>query len=95
MSHNQRLMWLKTLGWLPDDRGADLAELGRSVIVRGIRLGQDEAFWLAANDGRAAILEETTPVKSWEELQEWIQEKPPEAKKPLRKERNLFDLDSD
>jgi hypothetical protein len=90
MSHNQRLMWLKTLGWLPDDRGADLAELGRSVIVRGIRFGQDEAFWLAANDGRAAILEENTPVKSWEELQAWIQEKPPEPKKSLRKERNLF-----
>ena len=73
MSHNQRLMWLKTLGWLPDDRGADLAELGRSVIIRGIRLGQDEAFWLAANDGRAAILEENTPVKTWQELQEWIE----------------------
>ena len=90
MSHNQRLMWLKSLGWLPDDRGADLAELGRSVIVRGIRLGQDEAFWLAANDGRAAILEETTPVKSWQELQEWIQDKPSEPKKVLRMERNLF-----
>ena len=90
MSHNQRLMWLKSLGWLPDDRGADLSELGRSVIVRGIRLGQDEAFWLAANDGRAAILEENTPVKSWEELQEWIEEKPPEPKKVLRMERNLF-----
>ena len=83
-------MWLKSLGWLPDDRGADLSELGRSVIVRGLRLGQDEAFWLAANDGRAAILEENTPVKSWEELQEWIEEKPPEPKKVLRMERNLF-----
>ena len=90
MSHNQRLRWLATLGWIPDDRGADLADLGRSVIVRGIRLGQDEAFWLAANDGRAAILEETTPVKSWEELQEWVQAKPPEAKKPLAAQRNLF-----
>ena len=93
MSHNQRLMWLRSLGWLPDDRGADLAELGRSVIVRGIRLGQDEAFWLAANDGRAAILEENTPVKSWEELQAWVTEKPPEPKKVLRKERNLFGND--
>ena len=90
MSHNQRLMWLKTIGWLPDDRGADLAELGRCVIVRGVRLGQDEAFWLAANDGRAAILEEATPVKSWEELQAWVTEKPPEPKKVLRKERNFF-----
>lgn len=95
MSHNQRLMWLKTLGWIPDDRGADLAELGRCVIVRGVRLGQDEAFWLSANDGRAAILEENTPFKSWEELQAWIQEKPPEPKKVLQKERNLFDLDQD
>ena len=90
MSHNQRLMWLKTLGWLPDDRGADLSELGRSVIVRGIRLGQDEAFWLAANDGRAAILEENTPVKTWEQLQSWIEEKQPEVKKPLAAQRNLF-----
>jgi hypothetical protein len=87
-------MWLKTIGWLPDDRGADLSELGRCVIVRGSRLGQDEAFWLAANDGRAAILEENTPVKSWEELQAWVTEKP-EAKKPLAAQRNLFDLDSD
>lgn len=92
MSHNQRLMWLKTLSWLPDDRGADLAELGRSVIVRGVRLGENEAFWLAANDGRAAILEETTPVKSWEELQAWIQEKP-EVKKQSPKTRSLFEDD--
>ena len=74
MSHNQRLMWLKSLGWLPDDRGADLAELGRSVIVRGVRLGQDEAFWLAANDGRA-IWKETLPPWTWSELQAWILEK--------------------
>ena len=94
MSHNQRLMWLKTIGWLPDDRGADLAELGRCVIVRGVRFGQDEAFWLSANDGRAAILEENTPVKSWQELQDWVTSKP-EAKKPLAAQRNLFDLDSD
>jgi len=90
MSHNQRLMWLKSLGWLPDDRGADLAELGRSVIVRGIRLGHDEAFWLAANDGRAAIHEENTPVMTWAELQAWIQEQPG-AKKPLAAQRNLFE----
>jgi hypothetical protein len=94
MSHNKRLHWLKSLGWLPDDRGADLAELGRSVIVRGIRLGQDEAFWLAARDGSAVVHGENTPVKSWEELQAWVTEKP-EAKKPLDKQRNLFDLDSD
>jgi hypothetical protein len=89
MSHNQRLYWLKSLGWLPDDRGFDLKELGQAVIVRGVRLGEPEAFWLAANDGRAAIHEENTPVKTWEELQAWITEKP-EAKKPLEKQRNLF-----
>lgn len=89
MSHNQRLMWLKSLGWLPDDRGFDLKELGNAVIVRGVRLGKNEAFWLAANDGRALILEETTSAKSWEELQAWVMEKP-EVRKPVVKERSLF-----
>ena len=90
MSHNQRLYWLKTLGWLPDDRGFELKELGHAVIVRGVRLGENEAFWLAANDGRALILEETTPPKTWEELQAWIQEKPSEVKKPRAKTMSLF-----
>ena len=95
MSHNQRLMWLKSLGWLPEDWGADLKELGRAVCVKGIRQGEAESFWLAANDGRAVIHQENTPVKTWEQLQSWIEEKPPEAKKPLAAQRNLFDLDSD
>jgi hypothetical protein len=87
-------MWLRSLGWLPDDRGFDLKELGTAVIVRGVRLGESEAFWLAANDGRAAIHEENTPVKTWEELQAWIQEQP-EVKKPLAAQRNLFGDDED
>jgi len=89
MSHNQRLYWLRTIGFTPEDWGADLKELGRAVCVKGLRQGQAEAFWLAANDGRAVIHEENTPVKTWEELQAWIQEKP-EVKKSLPKERKLF-----
>ena len=89
MSHNQRLMWLKTMGWLPEDWGADLKELGRAVCVKGIRQGEAESFWLAARDGSAVVHGENTPVKSWEELQAWVTEKP-EAKKPLAAQRNLF-----
>lgn len=90
MSHNQRLMWLKSLGFLPEDWGTEIASLGRSVLVKGTRHEIHEEFWLAACDGRALIHNENTNVKSWEELQAWIQEKPPEAKKPLAAQRNLF-----
>lgn len=94
MSHNQRLMWLKTLGYTPEDWGADLNETGRAVVIKGNRHDEPVAFWLAANDGRAVIHDENTPPKSWEELQAWIQEKP-EVKKSVVKERSLFGDDDD
>lgn len=89
MSHNQRLYWLRTLGFEAQDRGAELKELGQAVVVSGIRNGEHESFWLAARDGSAVIHGENTPVKSWQELQAWIQEKPAVAK-PVVKERSLF-----
>jgi hypothetical protein len=89
MSHNRRLGWLAYHGFEAEDWGADLKELGRAVCVKGIRQGQAEAFWLASSDGSAVIHGENTPVKTWEELQAWVIEKP-EAKKPLEKQRNLF-----
>jgi hypothetical protein len=89
MSHNQRLYWLKTLGY--DTAGSfEVPELGTSMWVNGVRHGIPESFWLASRDGRAVIHGENTPVKTWEELQAWITEKP-EAKKPLAAQRNLFD----
>ena len=92
MSHNQRLMWLKTLGFLPEDWGTEIASLGRSVLVKGTRQDIHEEFWLAAYDGRALIHNENTKVKSWEELQAWILEKP-EVKKQIAKTRSLFEMD--
>lgn len=92
MSHNQRLMWLKTLGFTPEDWGADLNEIGRAVVIKGTRNDEAVAFWLAANDGRAVIHDENTPPKSWEELQAWILEKP-EVKKQSPKPRSLFEDD--
>lgn len=89
MSHNQRLHWLRSLGFEAQDRGAELKELGQAVVVSGIRNGEHESFWLAARDGSAVIHGENTPVKSWEELQAWLLENP-ERKKPLVKERSLF-----
>jgi len=89
MSHNQRLYWLNSLGFTPEDWGADIDSIGRSVLVKGLRQGLKEEFWFAANDGRALIHNESSKVKTWAELQAWIQEQP-EAKKPLEKQRNLF-----
>ena len=93
MSHNQRLYWLKTLGF--DTAGSyEVPELGTSMWMNGERQGLPESFWLSCRDGRAVIHGETTPVKSWEELQAWILEKP-EVRKPVVKERSLFGDDDE
>ena len=90
MSHNQRLYWLKTLGFTAQDRGIIHGTLGTCSLVTGERQGETEEFWLAARDGSALVHTSSLPVMTWEELQSWIQEKPPEPKKVSRMERNLF-----
>lgn len=91
MSHNQRLIWLKSLGY--DTAGSyEVPELGTSMWINGVRQGCPESFWLSCRDGRAVIHGETTPVKSWEELQAWILEKP-EVKRVPAKTRSLFEDD--
>lgn len=90
MSHNQRLHWLKSLGFTAQDRGIIHGTLGTCSLVTGERQGETEEFWLAARDGSALVHTSSLPVMTWAELQSWIEEKPPEAKKRLRKERNLF-----
>ena len=50
-----RLYWLKTLGFIPEDCGADIDSLGRSFLVNGSRHDLQEEFWLAANDERALV----------------------------------------
>jgi hypothetical protein len=94
MSHNQRLYWLKTLGFTAQDRGIVHATLGTCSLVTGERQGEPEEFWLAARDGSALVHTSSLPVMTWEELQAWIQEQP-EAKKPLAAQRNLFGDDED
>ena len=89
MSHNQRLYWLKSLGFTAQDRGIIHGTLGTCSLVTGERLGETEEFWLAARDGSALVHTSSLPVMTWQELQAWIEEKP-EAKKSLRKEKNLF-----
>ena len=90
MSHNQRLMWLKMLGFTVQDRGIIHGTLGTCSLVTGERQGETEEFWLAARDGSALVHTSSLPVMTWEELQSWIQEKPPEPKMVSRMERNLF-----
>ena len=89
MSHNQRLYWLRTLGFTAQDRGIIHGTLGTCSLVTGERQGETEDFWLAARDGSALVHTSSLPVMTWAELQIWIEEKP-EVKKSLPKERNLF-----
>ena len=89
MSHNQRLYWLKSLGFTAQDRGIIHGTLGTCSLVTGERQGETEEFWLAARDGSALVHTSSLPVMTWQELQAWI-EKKPEAKKSLSRGRNLF-----
>ena len=89
MSHNQRLYWLKTLGFTAQDRGIIHGTLGTCSLVTGERQGETEEFWLAARDGSALVHTSSLPVMTWAELQAWIEEKPV-VQKSLPKERNLF-----
>jgi len=89
MSHNQRLYWLKSIGFTAQDRGIVHATLGTCSLVTGERQGETEQFWLAARDVSALVHTISLPVMTWEELQAWITEQP-EAKKPLEKQRNFF-----
>ena len=72
MSHNQRLYWLKSLGFTAQDRGIIHGTLGTCSLVTGERQGETEEFWLAARDGSALVHTSSLPVMTWEELQEWI-----------------------
>ena len=89
MSHNQRLYWLKSLGFTAQDRGIIHCTLGTCSLVSGERHGETEEFWLAARDGSALVHTSILPVMTWKELQAWIKKKP-EGEKSLTKERNLF-----
>ena len=89
MSHNQRLYWLRSLGFTAQDRGIIHGTLGTCSLVTGERQGETEEFWLAARDGSALVHTSSLPVMTWQELQAWI-EKKPEAKKSLSRGRNLF-----
>lgn len=73
MSHNQRLYWLKTLGFTAQDRGIIHGTLGTCSLVTGERQGETEEFWLAARDGSALVHTSNLPVMTWQELQEWIE----------------------
>ena len=73
MSHNQRLYWLKTLGFVAQDRGIIHGTLGTCSLVTGERQGETEEFWLAARDGSALVHTSSLPVMTWQELQEWIE----------------------
>ena len=89
MTHRQRLEWLSEHGFVAQDRGIIHGTLGTCSLVTGERQGETEEFWLAARDGSALVHTSSLPVMTWQELQAWI-EKPPEPKKVLRMERNLF-----
>lgn len=90
MTHRQRLQWLAERGFVAEDRGIVHATLGTCSLVGGMRQGFAESLWLSARDGTALVWSTNDPPISWEKLQQWIQEKQSEAKKPLAAQRNLF-----
>ena len=94
MSHNQRLYWLKTLGFQAETRSCELPDLGTCVWVDGQKGERNVSLWLSARDGSGVIHGVNGPALTWTDLQDWVTNKP-EAKKPLAAQRNLFDLDSD
>jgi hypothetical protein len=73
MSHNQRLYWLKLLGFVAQDRGIIHGTLGTCSLLTGERQGETEEFWLAARDGSALVHTSSLPVMTWAELQAWIE----------------------
>lgn len=86
MSHNQRLYWLKTLGFTAQDRGIIHGTLGTCSLVTGERQGETEEFWLAARDGSALVHTSSLPVMTWAELQAWIEQ----PAQPEQVKRNLL-----
>ena len=98
MSHNQRLYWLKTLGFTAQDRGIIHGTLGTCSLVTGERQGETEEFWLAARDGSALVHTSSLPVMTWAELQAWIEPTaPPEPVKRnlLSGQKTLFGNEQD
>ena len=90
MTHRQRLAWLSDHAFVAQDRGIIHGTLGTCSLVTGKRQGETEEFWLAARNGSALVHTSSLPVMTWHELQEWVEQKPLEAKKPLPAQRNLF-----
>ncbi len=89
MTHRQRLQWLAERGFVAEDRGIVHATLGTCTRIDGTRLGIEETFWLAARDGQSLLWTSSDPPISWEKLQAWIQQKPPEPVKVVAKARTF------
>lgn len=92
MSHNQRLYWLRTLGFEAETRSCNLPELGTCVWVDGVKGDRNVSLWLSARDGSAVIHGVNEPALTWEQLQDWVQGKN-DVKKQSPKARSLFEDD--
>lgn len=91
MTHNQRLQWLKARGFLAEIRSCELPDLGMCVWVDGNIGMRPVSLWLSVKDGTAILHGPGDQVMSWESVQDWIEKKEVEAKKPLPAQRNLFE----
>lgn len=89
MTHNQRLDWLKSHGWIPDGKAIDLPNFGRCIWIDGSKGKMPHSLWLALDDGRA-ILHGGGADMTWEELQEWINPAPV-VTKPTKTQKGMFD----
>ncbi len=90
MTHSRRLNWLTQHDFHAETRSCDIPELGLCVWVDGVKGERAVSMWLSARDGSAIIHGVNDPALTWEQLQDWIENKQPEKKKPLAAQRNLF-----
>jgi hypothetical protein len=91
MSHKRRIDWLKQHGFDFITRSCEVPELGLCVWVDGVKGQRTISLWLSVGDGMAIIHGLNEPALLWEQLVDWIEDKQPERKKPLEKQRNLFE----
>ena len=89
MTTNDRMQWLAAHDWIVDARFFPVR-----CEVEGKWHWLDgpghKTIYVRDSDGAGIILGGPRDVMTWQQLQDWVEGKRPEAKKPLQGQRNLF-----
>jgi hypothetical protein len=89
MTHQQRLQWLASHGFLlASERTVTLPGYGPMVWIDGNKGLRPVSLWFAVDDGKA-ILHGTDLDFDWHELQAWIEPPLPVVAVPVVKQKTL------